>query len=74
MVLMKIPCLGNQLDDAWGGPNEVIRKISNTKHNIQTTINSQMNHSTTQRERYRLPVTFSPQVVDGSVLPIGVSR
>ena len=28
--MMKIPCLGNQLDDAWDGPNEVIRKISNT--------------------------------------------
>ena len=34
MVLTKIPRLGNKLDDAWDGPYEVIRKISNTNYEI----------------------------------------
>ena len=34
MVLTKIPLLGSKLDDAWDGPYEVIRKISNTNYEI----------------------------------------
>ena len=34
IVFTKIPRLGNKLDDAWEGPYEVIRKISNTNYEI----------------------------------------
>ena len=34
MVFMKIPRLGNKLDDAWDGPYKVISKISNTNYEI----------------------------------------